>query len=102
MSDKTTHKYRFAFLSISLLIIFTGLTPTEQYIVNFFDKLKADTIADKLDWNIESADYLNRLETDMSLSTSCISCRHTDAAGIGSVSATSGFLPTRKSMDTLK
>lgn len=43
----------------------TGLTPTEQYIVNFFDKLKADTIADKLDWNIESADYLNRLETDM-------------------------------------
>ena len=43
----------------------TGLTPTEQYIVNFFDKLKADTLADKLDWNIESADYLNRLDTDM-------------------------------------
>ena len=43
----------------------TGLTPTEQYIVNFFDKLKADTLADKLDWNIESSDYLNRLEPDM-------------------------------------
>ena len=43
----------------------TGLTPTEQYLVNFFDKLKADTIADKLDWIIESPDYLNRLDTDM-------------------------------------
>lgn len=43
----------------------TGLTPTEQYIVTFFDKLKADTLADKLDWNIESPDYLNRLDTDM-------------------------------------
>lgn len=43
----------------------TGLTPTEQYLVNFFDKLKADTLADKLDWNIETADYLNRQDVDM-------------------------------------
>ena len=43
----------------------TELTPTEQYLVTFFDKLKADTLADKLDWNIESPDYLNRLDTDM-------------------------------------
>lgn len=42
-----------------------GLTPTEQYIVKFFDKLKADTLADKLDWHIESPDYLNRLEGDI-------------------------------------
>ena len=43
----------------------TGLTPTEQYLVNFFDKLKADTLADRLEWNIESSDYLNRIEADM-------------------------------------
>ncbi len=42
-----------------------GLTPTEQYLVNFFDKLKADTLADKLDWRIESTDELNRMDTDM-------------------------------------
>lgn len=43
----------------------TGLTPTEQYIVNFFDKLKADTLKDKLDWNRETAFNLNRMETDI-------------------------------------
>lgn len=43
----------------------TGLTPTEQYLVNFFDKLKADTLKDKLDWNRESAFNLNRIERDM-------------------------------------
>lgn len=43
----------------------TGLTPTEQYIVNFFDKLKADTLKDKLDWNRESAFNLNRMEPDI-------------------------------------
>lgn len=43
----------------------TGLTPTEQYIVNFFDKLKADTLKDKLDWNRETAFNLNRMESDM-------------------------------------
>lgn len=43
----------------------TGFTPTEQYIVNFFDKLKSDTLQDKLDWNRESAFNLNRMEADI-------------------------------------
>ena len=43
----------------------TGFTPTEQYIVNFFDKLKSDTLQDKLDWNRESAFNLNRIESDI-------------------------------------
>ena len=42
----------------------TGLTPTEQYIVNFFDKLKADTLADKLVWNRQTAFNLNNIEPD--------------------------------------
>lgn len=43
----------------------TGLTPTEQYLVNFFDKLKTDTFKDKLDWNRETAFNLNSMEPDM-------------------------------------
>lgn len=43
----------------------TGLTPTEQYITSFFDKLKEDTLKDRLDWNRETAFYLNRMEPDM-------------------------------------
>lgn len=43
----------------------TGLTPTEQYLVNFFDKLKSDTLQDRLDWNRETAFNLNRIEPDM-------------------------------------
>lgn len=42
-----------------------SLTPTEQYLVKFFDKLKADTLADKLDWIRESAFNLNRMEPDI-------------------------------------
>lgn len=38
------------------------LTPTEQYIVNFFEKLKKDTLEDKLDWNIETTHNLNKIE----------------------------------------
>lgn len=56
-------------LGVSLdSLVFTDiaeLTPTERYLVTFFDKLKADTLEDKLDWNRESADSLNRMETDM-------------------------------------
>lgn len=54
-------------VSIDTLITvdLTGLTPTEQYIVEFFDKLEADTLQDKLDWNIESAFNLNRIDTDI-------------------------------------
>ena len=42
----------------------TGLTPTEQYITSFFDKLKEDTLKDRLDWNRETAFNLNRMEPD--------------------------------------
>lgn len=42
----------------------TGLTPTEQYIISFFDKLKADTLQDRLDWNRETASNLNKIEPD--------------------------------------
>ena len=35
------------------------LTPTEQYLLSFLEKLTKDTLDDKLDWNRESAEYLN-------------------------------------------
>lgn len=41
-----------------------NLTPTEQYIVSFLDKLKTDTISDKLDWVRESAFDLNNIESE--------------------------------------
>ena len=42
------------------------LTPTEQYLVSFIKKLESDTNNDKLDWQVETADYLNHeLDTDM-------------------------------------
>lgn len=48
-----------------LLVDLAELTPTEKYLVNFFEKLKKDTLEDKLDWNIETPDSLSRLEPDM-------------------------------------
>ena len=41
------------------------ITPTERYLISFLEKLKADTAADKLDWERESKDFLDRLETDI-------------------------------------
>ncbi len=41
------------------------LTPTERYLVSFFEKLKADTAADKILWVRESKEYLNQLEPDI-------------------------------------
>lgn len=42
-----------------------SLTPTEQYLISFLEKLNIDTIHDKLTWNCESEEYLNyRLEAD--------------------------------------
>lgn len=38
------------------------LTPTEKYLVSFFEKLQNDTLLDKLDWNIETPDELNHME----------------------------------------
>ncbi|WP_353892930.1 helix-turn-helix transcriptional regulator [Proteinivorax hydrogeniformans] len=42
----------------------TEMTPNERYLLSFLEKLNKDTIDDKLDWNCESADWLNRAETD--------------------------------------
>jgi len=39
-----------------------GLSPTELYLISFIEKLKKDTIVDKLYWEIETADKLNNLE----------------------------------------
>ena len=39
-----------------------NLTPTEQYLLEFLCKLHKDTLDDKLEWNRESADYLNGLK----------------------------------------
>lgn len=41
------------------------LTPTELYLISFFEKLKKDTLEDKLYWNLESADFLNKQEADI-------------------------------------
>lgn len=48
-----------------LKVDISGLTPTELYLVKFFDKLKLDTIEDTLDWNIETIHILARIEPDM-------------------------------------
>jgi transcriptional regulator with XRE-family HTH domain len=41
------------------------MTPNERYLLSFLEKLNRDTLGDKLDWNSESADRLNRSETDI-------------------------------------
>lgn len=48
-----------------LRIPLNELTPTEQYLVKFLDKLKNDTLQDKLEWQKESPDLLNRMECDI-------------------------------------
>lgn len=48
-----------------LTVDLVQLTPTENYLVSFIQKLITDTVADKLYWNKESAEYLMRLETDI-------------------------------------
>lgn len=48
-----------------ILVDLAELTPTERYLVTFFEKLKRDTLEDKLDWNIETPDYLGRMEPDI-------------------------------------
>lgn len=40
------------------------MTPNERYLLSFLEKLNRDTLGDKLDWNSESADWLNRFEAD--------------------------------------
>ncbi len=57
-------------LNVSLDVLMTvdlkELNPTEKYLITFIQKLNQDTIGDKLEWDRESADSLNRLEADMS------------------------------------
>lgn len=43
----------------------SDLTANEKYLVKVFDKLKKDTLADKLEWNTEKASNLNYIETDI-------------------------------------
>ena len=54
-------------VSVDTLISYdiAGLTPTEKYLVNFVEKLKIDTLANKLNWNIESKFELNKVELDI-------------------------------------
>lgn len=42
-----------------------GLTPTEKYLADFFDKLKEDTLNDRLDWQIETVYDLNNNNQDI-------------------------------------
>lgn len=60
-------------LGISLdVLLFTDLkelSPTEKYLIAFIQKLKTDTLENKLNWTRESAGYLNRLGCDMNGNT---------------------------------
>lgn len=42
-----------------------NLTPTEKYLVNFVEKLKIDTEADKLNWNMETKNEMERHDVDI-------------------------------------
>ncbi len=54
-------------VSVDTLISYdiAGLTPTEKYLINFVEKLKVDTMADKLNWNVITKNEMDRYETDM-------------------------------------
>lgn len=51
-------------LDVLTTVDLTALNPTEKYLVTFIQKLNQDTIDDKLEWNRESADSLNHMESD--------------------------------------
>ncbi|KIR03780.1 hypothetical protein P261_02595 [Lachnospiraceae bacterium TWA4] len=55
-------------LGVSLDTLITldlaSMTPTERYLAQFFDKLKKDTLDDKLEWIRETADSLNNMVSD--------------------------------------
>ena len=48
-----------------LKVDISEMTPTELYLVKFFDKLKSDTIEDKLDWNTETKHVLDSVKLDI-------------------------------------
>lgn len=53
-------------VSIDSLILtdLSSLNPTEKYLATFIEKLKKDTLEDKLEWLCTSADRLNSIEPD--------------------------------------
>jgi len=53
-------------ISVDMLlkVDLTDLTPTEKYLLSFFEKLLSDTQKDRLEWKRESAESLNRLEAN--------------------------------------
>ncbi len=51
-------------LDVLTTVDLTALNPTEKYLVTFMQKLNQDTLDDKLEWNRESADSLNRMGSD--------------------------------------
>ncbi len=51
-------------LEALLKVDFSKLTPTENYLLKFFQKLSSDTIDGKLEWNKETKYDLNHLERD--------------------------------------
>lgn len=61
----TAAKMLNASLDTLITVNLAEMTPTERYLVSFFEKLQKDTIADKLGWMIETADNLANLEADM-------------------------------------
>lgn len=54
-------------VSVDALISYdlAGLTSTEKYLVNFIEKLKKDTMDEKLNWAVESKFELNKGELDI-------------------------------------
>lgn len=42
-----------------------NLTPTEKYLVNFIEKLKSDTVQDKINWSLETPFDIERMGVDM-------------------------------------
>ena len=48
-----------------LLTDLSSFTPTERYLINLIEKLKKDTIEDKLEWKRDSAGYLNELDGEI-------------------------------------
>ena len=52
-------------LDVLLYIELAGLTPTEEYLVSFLEKLGRDTMGDKLDWDIETKEKLRCIEADI-------------------------------------
>jgi hypothetical protein len=54
-------------VSLDVLVLkdLVSLTPTEKYIISVMEKLQRDTIADKLEWKKEGAEYLNNLDCDI-------------------------------------